>query len=170
MGCAVSRAQYEICADAHAATGTIGWPKPMPDGYTGPHASMWTCPRQACQDSANRWVRKYTGHDGIYSTFAENRAARQADASTLERERHDGRDGSYVRFHYRVPAVRNGRVLFDGKPGRIAGFDGQYLLLTLDGETEPGKYHPTWHIQYLDDAGQVIWPKAETAEQSGGAL
>lgn len=65
-------------------------------------------------------------------------------------------NGDYIRNHYSVPArvgqrVRYGATYLDGGPreGTIAGFDGQYLLVRLDGDDHSGRFHPTWEIEYL---------------------
>lgn len=78
---------------------------------------------------------------------------------------------AYVRRYYGVPAKRGGRIRFQGEPGRIASFDGQYLRARLGDERHSVKLHPTWRVQYLDDSGQVIWPKPQpiaTPELPGG--
>jgi hypothetical protein len=71
----LTAALYEICLRNHPAAGTIGYPAPLPEGYTGPHASVRTCGAAACVDSANRYIQKVTGHRGVFRTFAEARAA-----------------------------------------------------------------------------------------------
>lgn len=68
-----------------------------------------------------------------------------------------------------VPAKRGRRVRFnpnaDGQPprpqlGTIVSTRGEYLRVRMDGETgRPWILHPTWHVEYLDDDGKVIWPK-----------
>lgn len=58
----------------------------------------------------------------------------------------------YIRVAYDVPAKRGGRVIADGKPGTIVGFQGQYLRIRLDGEKAVQSWHPTWHMEYLDGA------------------
>lgn len=54
----------------------------------------------------------------------------------------------YVRDYYNVPAKRGMRVVADGKPGTIIGFNGAHLRIRLDGETRAGNWHPTWRIEY----------------------
>lgn len=54
----------------------------------------------------------------------------------------------YVRAYYGVPAKRGMRIVADGKPGKIVGFDGAHLRVRLDGETHIGNWHPTWRIEY----------------------
>lgn len=56
----------------------------------------------------------------------------------------------YVRNYYKVPAKRGMRVVADGKPGKIVGFDGAHLRIRLDGEKHIGNWHPTWRIEYPD--------------------
>lgn len=55
---------------------------------------------------------------------------------------------AYVRRYYKVPAKRGGRVIANGKPGVITGFDGQYLRVRLDGEKRSTPWHPTWRMEY----------------------
>lgn len=62
--------------------------------------------------------------------------------------------GAYVRHFYGVPAEKGMRVVVDGKPGVIAGFVDAYLLVLLDGHTEPGRCHPTWRVQYETEAAR----------------
>lgn len=56
--------------------------------------------------------------------------------------------GTYVRQHYNVPAEINGRVVANGKPGTIVGFDGAHVLILLDGEEHARPWHPTWEMVY----------------------
>lgn len=56
---------------------------------------------------------------------------------------------TYVRRAYGVPARRGGRVIVDGKPGRITSGDGQYIRVLVDGEKKSTKWHPTWRVEYL---------------------
>jgi hypothetical protein len=55
----------------------------------------------------------------------------------------------YIQDYYQVPAKLDGRVIADGKPGTIKGAQDQYLMLLIDGDTKPSKWHPTWRIIYL---------------------
>lgn len=61
----------------------------------------------------------------------------------------------YIRRYYDVPAYRDRRVRYTGgkepREGVITNSFGQYLRIRFDGETEtePGKFHPTWKIEYL---------------------
>jgi hypothetical protein len=59
----------------------------------------------------------------------------------------------YVRAHYRVPARRGGRVVVDGTPGVITGFDQQYLSVRLAGTRRSVPVHPTWRVTYLTTGG-----------------
>lgn len=60
---------------------------------------------------------------------------------------------NWIRKYYGVPAYRGGRVIYTGgmapRWGTIRGASGGYLSITLDGESKPGRYHPTWEIKYL---------------------
>jgi hypothetical protein len=78
----MTAAVYEICLRNHTAVGTIGYPAPLPKGYTGPHASVRTCGAAACVASANRYILSVTGHRGVFRTFSQARAENaQAAAS-----------------------------------------------------------------------------------------
>lgn len=57
--------------------------------------------------------------------------------------------GTYVRERYGVKAYERGRVIADRKLGMITGFEDGYVLVLLDGDTEPGRWHPTWRMTYL---------------------
>ena len=59
----------------------------------------------------------------------------------------------YGRNYYGVPAKRGMRIVANGKPGTIVGFDGEHLRVRIDGEKFIGNWHPTWRIEY---------PKAES--------
>lgn len=61
--------------------------------------------------------------------------------------------GERIRQSYNVPARRGMAVKVEGRPGRITGFRGMYLLVRFDGEhrREPTPCHPTWCVEYLDD-------------------
>jgi hypothetical protein len=65
------------------------------------------------------------------------------------------RPGKYVRDYYRVPAFIGARVRYTygaHSEGTITGFDGQYLIVKMDGEGRARRrprYHPTWEIEYL---------------------
>lgn len=76
----MTKAQYERCISEHQAVGTIGYPAPLPKGWTGtgPHASVSTCGNGGCIASANNYIRSVTGHDGVFRTFEQARAERQA--------------------------------------------------------------------------------------------
>ena len=62
----------------------------------------------------------------------------------------------YIRDYYRVPAKRGGRVKYTGqanpKEGTIVGSNGGHLKIRLDGEEHAWTFHPTWEIEYLEDA------------------
>lgn len=65
--------------------------------------------------------------------------------------------GAYVRGVYNVPAEIGTRVQVDGRPGAITAFDGQYLMVTFEGETEAVPCHPTYQVQYF--AARVPTPR-----------
>ena len=66
----------------------------------------------------------------------------------MVKEDDDADGGWYVRSCYGVPARVGTRVVVDGVAGAIAGFNGQYLLVTLDGSLGVHVYHPTWRVLY----------------------
>lgn len=57
----------------------------------------------------------------------------------------------YIKEAYGVNAEVGQRVIVDGKPGRIIGFDGAYLRVRFDGETVAVNCHPTWRVTYLPE-------------------
>lgn len=62
-------------------------------------------------------------------------------------------NGRYVRSYYDVPAYVGTRILFEGQPYVITGFDRQYLLVEINGQVE--LLHPTWHVEYPTIAEEV---------------
>jgi hypothetical protein len=58
-------------------------------------------------------------------------------------------DLEYIRTIHGVPAKLGGRIEYRWRPGAIVGAKGQYLRISLDGESEIKLYHPTWKIKYL---------------------
>ena len=57
----------------------------------------------------------------------------------------------WFRREYGIDARVGRRVLFEGHQGTIVGYSSSHLQILLDGEREPGIYHPIWHIAYIDD-------------------
>lgn len=57
----------------------------------------------------------------------------------------------YIRRTYGVPAKPGGRIVFDGKPGRICSTNAGHLTLHLDGDPPRRRHyaHPAWRIEYL---------------------
>jgi hypothetical protein len=57
----------------------------------------------------------------------------------------------WIRSHYDVPALRGGRIRFNGKPGRITSVHAGHLVLHLDGEPARRRHyvHPCWRMEYL---------------------
>ncbi len=66
---------------------------------------------------------------------------------------------AYIRQSYNVPAKRGGRVLYTHatphRQGTITGSRGARLRIRLDGDTDPGIYHPTWELTYLPQEGNA---------------
>lgn len=65
---------------------------------------------------------------------------------------------TWVRKRYGVPAKRGGRVRYTGcgkdELGTIRSARGGRLWIELDGIKHPMPFHPTWKLQYLDEAQQ----------------
>lgn len=57
----------------------------------------------------------------------------------------------YIKEYYNVPADEGVKVRFESKPGVITGSLGAHILVKLDGESESRPYHPTWHMEYVDN-------------------
>ena len=58
----------------------------------------------------------------------------------------------YVRDYYGVPAKRGMRIVVDGIPGTIVGFDDARLRVRLQGVKGIQSAHPTWRVEYPKDA------------------
>lgn len=54
-----------------------------------------------------------------------------------------------IRRQYNVPAGRDVRIVFQGKPGVIVSAEGSGLLIRLDGEKRTIPVHPTWRMEYV---------------------
>lgn len=70
-------AQYQHCLEHHHHKGTIGYPLELTN-LREAHMSVRTCGSPECVASANRAIRKVTGHDGVYLSFVDARARRGA--------------------------------------------------------------------------------------------
>lgn len=57
----------------------------------------------------------------------------------------------YIRKVYDVPAYVGFRVNYKGFPGVITGAVDSYLLIKLDGDTMPRRFHPTWEMRYFKE-------------------
>lgn len=59
----------------------------------------------------------------------------------------------YIRKTYGVPAQFGGRVVYTGNGreqlGTITGVDMAHLLIKLDDDTRPRRFHPTWELRHL---------------------
>lgn len=80
--------------------------------------------------------------------------------------------GTYVRQHYKVPAEIDGRVVANGKPGTIVGFDGAHVLIRLDGEEHANPWHPIWemvyeapHLREIEAAERAVYSQADPTTQ-----
>lgn len=69
----MSRPLYRQCWDRHEPIGTIGYPSfewlTANPGKRPAHMAVTTCGRTECVESANRAIRKLTGHDGVFAPF-----------------------------------------------------------------------------------------------------
>ena len=70
-----------------------------------------------------------------------------------------------IRQHRGVPAKRGMRVYdrHHKKHGTIVGAKGGYVRIRLDGQRYAHSFHPTWHLDYLDKNGDVLFssPRSE---------
>ena len=66
-------------------------------------------------------------------------------------------DGNYIRQYYGVPATLGTRVIVDGRPGVIVGFQDGKLLVHFASDGTVGVCHPTWHMVYIAMDGTVAW-------------
>lgn len=57
----------------------------------------------------------------------------------------------YIRRVYEVPAYVGFKVRYQGFPGVITGAVEAYLLIKLDGDTMPRRFHPTWEMRYFKE-------------------
>ncbi|HEP7942739.1 TPA: hypothetical protein VDT27_001023 [Pseudomonas aeruginosa] len=61
----------------------------------------------------------------------------------------------FIRKAYAVPCERGGQVIYRGRGteerGTITSAKGAHLMIKLDGESKPRKFHPTWELQYLSE-------------------
>jgi len=56
----------------------------------------------------------------------------------------------WINKYYGLNVQKGMRVKAYGAPGTVIGSTGSYLKIVLDGEKEPGGYHPVDGIEYLD--------------------
>lgn len=60
---------------------------------------------------------------------------------------------AWVRKNYNVPAIRGGRVIYEGcgreEYGTIVSATQGRLNIRLDGQKHPNPFHPTWKLRYL---------------------
>ncbi|HGP4248533.1 TPA: hypothetical protein ACQT19_005347 [Pseudomonas aeruginosa] len=61
----------------------------------------------------------------------------------------------FIRKAYAVPCKRGGQVIYRGRGteerGTITSAKGAHLMIKLDGERKPRKFHPAWELQYLSE-------------------
>ncbi len=58
----------------------------------------------------------------------------------------------YINQFYQLNVTIGQRVIAIGKPGTVIGAKNGYLLIQLDSDKakNPGNYHPTYEMVYLD--------------------
>lgn len=76
---------------------------------------------------------------------------RECDACIRER---DQVQGDWIRRRYPVPAHIDGRITFQGKPGRIFDFTGGGLTIWIDGARFPIPVHPM-DVEYPEVADEL---------------
>ena len=57
----------------------------------------------------------------------------------------------HIRNYYGIEVKRGMPIVFDGRPGRITGLDGQYLIVRLEHDAfgvGAQRVHPTWRVAY----------------------
>lgn len=64
----------------------------------------------------------------------------------------------YIKSYYGLDFIKRGMEVevYNGKRGRITSAYGSSVRIRLDGEKNPGHYHPTWEIIYFDSDGSII--------------
>ena len=87
-----------------------------------------------------------------------------------ERQAHGTTGLYYIRAYYRVPAMRMGRVRYEGQLGTITGSTVVHLIVRPDERSYKGTrwiVHPTWHVEYLAPDGAVTWADKRLAAWKG---
>ncbi|TMR13794.1 hypothetical protein ETD86_29965 [Nonomuraea turkmeniaca] len=85
-------------------------------------------------------------------------------------DRWKGGNAEYVRIYYGVPAYRGDRVVVDGRPGRIVGFDAGLRVRFDDQPRHVEPCHPTWRVVYVDGDRRDLVPKVTLLEGGNGPL
>ena len=68
----------------------------------------------------------------------------------------------YIRDAYKVPAHKGKRIRdYKGRTGTITGASGAHIKVRLDGGSLSFPFHPTWEMEYLDDAA----PAAQSGQR-----
>lgn len=62
----------------------------------------------------------------------------------------------YIRETYDVPAKRGMGVIAQGRKGIIVGSRNAYLRIKIYGEKSTALFHPTWEMEYLKMAEEVV--------------
>jgi hypothetical protein len=105
---------------------------------------------EACSPVCQVWrmlARAYQTRDAPATPDDPEQLQRRLDL-LAGKDPDDG--GGYIRRTYRVPAYMGGRVVADGRPGVIAGFEQGRLVLNLDDEgLRLSFWHPRWRMDYV---------------------
>lgn len=96
----MTKSIIELCWDNHRQTGTLGYPNTRPIVLGEAHCSMAVCDRPECRASANRAVRKVTGHDGVYVSYTQARAEGAVFMAELNRKRMEAKAAELAAFYY----------------------------------------------------------------------
>ena len=68
----------------------------------------------------------------------------------------------YIRNAYGVPAYRGARIKYRGNSvpqlGTVRGAEDAHIIVLLDGEKRPRRFHPVWRIEYLQGGGDSMVP------------
>lgn len=92
----------------------------------------------------------------MHTELQIHKTAEELLSLTLSLVRNIPRDlKQVIRKAYSVPCKRGGQVIYRGRGteerGTITSAKGAHLMIKLDGESKPRKFHPTWELQYLSE-------------------